>query len=329
MQTPDSRRPCLRGAIDPALLRLLLLAFGVVLAIQIAVALCDFDYPGSDPYAKARAKIRLGKWDEAERIYRLRTISTPEDARGWLGLGDLLVLREQPGLYDEAARDYQNAAFGPPGVPASAIAAQDERTVALRQAGLLAGLRGERELSLGLLDQATASGDLPALRASALLRVVQGLRGADQVLQQAAISSPNDPALLYSVATGWQRNHHSARAHQVLAMLEAHPQIPDPNDHWQAYCHARYLMACGDQAGAASELARSIGVDAARMGDAVPLDRATVQADPAFQGAGAPVAAVLRSWRARAPWQVGDASAAVAGAGIVAPAAAAPPASAR
>jgi len=299
------------GAMHAPVTRLILVV--VVLAVigQLILGSIDFDAPFADPLQAARIKERLGKHAEALALLEHYTQSHPDRPKGFLALGNLLLTSTGDGVLTRAATAFHAGAFGV-GPPPTTVAERLQPTMApvtsdsmtaLRQAALLAGVRGQDADATALLNQAVAGGDEAALRILALTAVGRGRPTANALLQAAILKSPSDAALLLAVATLWTDSTQPAQATRYLRPLGDAPEARPGADAWTLYGAARLYAAQGDDARAAACLGSAQGpVDPTHLERALPITRQDLEQDGAFRAAGTRLRAVIMQWPTQAPW---------------------------
>jgi len=310
---PVNRRTALRRAVVQApLRRLFVVAVALGVIGQLILSGIDFDAPFADALTAARVKERLGKHAEALTLLEHYTHTHPDRPTGFLALGDLLLSSTEDGALDRAGTAFHAAAFGVASATPRTAIEQFQATmapvtadslVALRQAALLAGLRGQDAGAAALLNQAVAGGDERALRILALTAVGRGWPNASALLQAAILKSPSDPALLLDVAALWQGSTHPEQATRYLHSLGPAPEARPGADSWTQYGAARLYALQGDDARAATCLEAALRpVDPAHLEGSLPFTRADLAQDPAFRAAGPRLRAVIAQWPVRAPW---------------------------
>jgi len=292
--------------------RLIVVLLILFVVSQLILASIDVDAPFADALTAARIKVKLGKSAEALTLLERYTEVHPDRPKGFLALGDLLVAMPIDGALTRANRAYLAAAFGVHAAPittaeehltATTGAVSADSLVALRQAGLLAGLRGKPGEATEDLNQAVAGGDESALRILALSAVGRGLPTGNGLLQAAIIKSPSDAALLLNVAALWAGSTHPDQAQRYLNQLGDRPEARPDADSWTQYGAARLYALQGDDARAAACLAAiPHHVDAAHLDRALPFTRQEVADDPAFRDAGAQLRGVIAQWPRTSPW---------------------------
>jgi len=300
-----------RGALHPPVRRLVILVLVLVVVGQLILSSIDLDAPFADALSAARVKVRLGKTTEALTLLESYTQNHPDRPRGFLALGDLLLSTHGDGALDRAAAAYHAAAFGV-APPPSTVAEQTQATMALvssdsmvslRQAALLAGLRGQDAQSTTLLNQAVAGADETALRILALTAVGRGQPTANALLPAALLKMPSDPALLLDVVALWLGSAHPEQAMRFLRQLGDAPETRPNADSWTQYGAARVYALQGDDARAAACLGAALRpVDPAHLDAALPFTRRDLLQDPALRRAGPRLRAVIAQWPQHAPW---------------------------